>query len=57
MPESETPPEWKLVKTADGHVSLLWAQRDQSRSLDLGPFDEACEKLVEFMARHDFGEQ
>lgn len=55
-PTAITLPIWRLVKTSDNRVTLLWTQRDEDHVLNLGPFDEACEKLAGFLAREDFGE-
>lgn len=52
-----TPPEWKLVRTTDGRVRLLWARRHETHDLDLGTFDDACEAMTQFLSAEDFGER
>ena len=51
-----TDPEWKLAITDDDRIRILWAQKHEAHDLDLGPKDEAMEKLACFLAEHDFGE-
>lgn len=51
-----TDPIWRLVKTAEGRIHLLWTQGDDDHVLDLGPVEDAMEAMAGFLAAQDFGE-
>lgn len=47
---------WDLKVDEDGSVYLQWRGVGNPVMLNLGPFDDACEKMADFLAQQNFGE-
>lgn len=56
MADEQTPPAWQIIRIVDDKVKLILADRDGDREIDLGPFEEACDRLAAFLAQVDFGD-